>query len=62
VWSYQPPFAFEPSPELRIWDGSQQTDHRDRYCALTNKVYLPLKDVIGIVIKADDEPPNTSIP
>src|SRR5712692_1196740 len=51
----EPPFALQSPPELRVGDGRQQADHRDRYCAFTNKVYLPLKDVIRIIIEAHDE-------
>src|SRR5438445_11630400 len=52
---HEPPFAFQAPPELRVGDRRQQADHRDRDCAFTNEVYLPLEDVIRIIIKADDK-------
>ena len=51
----EPPLALQSPPELRVGDCRQQADHRDRDCAFTNKVYLPLEDVIRIIIKADDK-------
>src|SRR5258708_28405974 len=32
----------------------RSADHRYRYRALTNEVYLPLEDVIRVIIKAED--------
>src|SRR5262245_24158616 len=51
----QSPFAIEPSPELSVGQRRQQTDHRKRNRALPNKLNLPLKDVIRIVVESDDE-------
>src|ERR1700681_106327 len=51
----EPSFALQSPPELRVGDCSQQADHRDRDRAFTNKVYLPLEDVIRIIIEANDE-------
>src|SRR5712692_524651 len=55
LYFHEPTFALQPPPELRVGDCRQQADHRDRYCTLTNKVYLPLEDVIRIIVEADDE-------
>src|SRR5712691_9312385 len=55
LYFHEPAFALQPPPELRVGDCRQQADHRDRYCAFTNKVDLPLEDVIRIIIEADDE-------
>ena len=49
------PFALEPPPELRVGDCRQQADHRNRDCTFTNKVDLPLEDIIRVIIEADDE-------
>src|SRR5882672_1157716 len=54
-YSHEPPFALQSPPELRVGNCSQQADHRDRYRAFTNEVYLPLEDVIRVIIEADDE-------
>src|ERR1700694_3720601 len=54
-YTHEPPFPLQAPPELRVGDGRQQADHRDRYCAFTNEVYLPLEDVIRVIIEADDE-------
>src|ERR1700674_3118173 len=55
LYFHEAPFALQPPPELRVGDCRQQADHRHRYCAFTNKVYLPVEDVIRIIVKADDE-------
>src|SRR5262249_59121161 len=51
----QSPFAIQPPPELSVGQRRQQTHHGKRNGALTDKLDLPLEDVIGIVVEADDE-------
>src|SRR5262245_35602941 len=51
----QSSFTTEPSPALSVGHGRQQTHHRKRNSALPNKLDLPLEDVIGIAVEADDE-------
>src|ERR1043166_4646374 len=51
----QPPLLLQATPELRVGQGRQEADHRQRDGALADEVDLPLEDVFGVVVEADDE-------
>jgi hypothetical protein len=40
---------------LRIRQGIQQSNHRKWDRAAANEIYLALENVVGIVVKADNE-------
>src|SRR6266851_4579487 len=51
----QPTFAFQPPPKLCVRQRIQQPNHCQRNRALANKVYLALKNIFGIIVKADNK-------
>src|SRR5256714_11202745 len=55
AFRYQAALLLQTTPELRVRQRRQQSDHRERNGALAYEVDLPLEDVFRVVVEADDE-------
>src|SRR6185369_3874010 len=55
IGAEQSPFSFETFPQLRVGQCVEHSDHGHGNRTLANELDLAFKDVVRIVIEADDE-------